>query len=192
VAAQKQRPVASDSPVVSVQSIEANANMFPAYAELRNRFSDEEARTFATRMVGRTRDAMRHAWALKRLMSEFSAAELRTLAPSARAKWLSLIRAHANSFNSETTALRQELQTVFGSGAAGDAQDGSKITSDADLDRAIERLFELSSANDQVIRSAFTISSTGPATTAIKASQFWRALRDAEKLSNRLASIELP
>ncbi len=188
IAAQKQRPASSSSPTVSIQSVEANANTFPAYAELRNRFSDEEARAFATRMVGRTREAMRHAWALKRLMSQFSAEELRTLAPEARAKWLSLIRDHARAFERETASLRQELQPIFspGSGGYGSGSEMS-IAGDADIDRAVERLFELGSANDQVIRSAFTISSGGSANTAVRTAQFWRALGEAQSLAARLS-----
>jgi RNA polymerase sigma factor (sigma-70 family) len=186
LAAQKQPSAFLESPAISVDNVEARANMFPAYAELRNHLSDEEAHAFATRIVGRTREAMRHAWALKRLMSEFSPAELRALAPAARAKWLSLVHAHAGSFKRETVAMRQDLQAVFAHGFIGDAQGGLKISSDADLDQAIERLFQLSSANDQVIRSAFTISSAEPATTAIRSVQFWRALRDVENLSNQI------
>ncbi len=188
VATQKQSPASSSSPTVSIQSVEANADTFPAYQELRNRFSDEEARAFATRMVGRSREAMRHAWALKRLINQFSAEELRTLAPEARAKWFSLIRDHARAFERETAGLRQELQPIFSPGAGGNGS-GAEITiaGDADLDRAVERLFELGSANDQVVRSAFTISSTGSTTTAVRTAQFWRALGDAQKLAAKIS-----
>jgi hypothetical protein len=173
----------------STQRIEAAGDVFPAYADLRGRFSDEEARRYATAMVNRSHEAMRRAWALKRLLQQFSADELRTLSPEARAKWLGLIRAHADAFERESAHLRQQLAPIFFPGGAG--EDGgaeSPITSDADLLRAVERLIAVASANDQAVTAAFTVSANAGAGSAIKTAQFFRSLRSAERLAQEIAS----
>ena len=94
----------------AVEGVEVAADTFPAYQDLRARMSDEEARVFAARMVSRSHSAMRHAWALKRLMSQFTAKDLATLQPEAHAKWMSLIKSHARAFESESRSLREQLQ----------------------------------------------------------------------------------
>ncbi|HLA12937.1 MAG TPA: sigma-70 family RNA polymerase sigma factor [Pyrinomonadaceae bacterium] len=178
---------AAGSGTTSAERIEAAGDVFPAYADLRGRFSDEEARRYATAMVNRSHEAMRRAWALKRLLQQFSAEDLRTLSPEARAKWLGLIRTHAGAFGRETAQLRQQLAPIFFPGGAGDdGAAGSPIASDADLLRAVERLIALSSANDQAVTAAFTVSANSTAGSAIKGAHFFRSLRSAEKLASEI------
>jgi RNA polymerase sigma factor (sigma-70 family) len=172
-----------------VETVEATNNVFPAYADLRARFSDEEARALAIRMAKRSRNAMNHAWALKRLLNQFSADDLRNLTPEARAKWLSLIRSHAASFEQATRSLRQELQAIFFSSGYGDARTESEIVDDATLARAVERLFETSAANDRAISSAFTISTQGGGSAAVRSSQFFQGLVSAESLAAKIQSV---
>src|SRR5260370_20731442 len=73
--------VCSSDLSVSVETVETSNNVFPAYADLRARFSDEEARAFAIRMVKRSHNAMRHAWALKRRSEE------RRVGKECRSRW---------------------------------------------------------------------------------------------------------
>lgn len=130
---------------------------------------------------------MRHAWALKRLLNQFSAEDLRTLNPGARAKLHSLIDAHAAAFKQETRSLRQELQPVFfPAQSLAEAQSSREISPDASLARVVAQLFETGSANEQVISTAFTVSTQGASVSAIAAPQFWRALLTAESLAEQI------
>lgn len=191
------QPKSQSSPgVVTARAVEMSNDSIPAGADLRRYFGKgegqdtEEVRRFASRMIGRSSQAMSHAAALKRLINQFSAEDLRTLTPEARATWLTLIRNHARAFQSETARLRQELRPIFFPAAPLDApQDGARITNDADLLRAIVRLFELGSANDEAIRSAFSVSPDAGGALAIKTAQFWRGLGDAEAVAERIQGI---
>ena len=166
-------------------------------SELRRYFStrgvpadqiDQEVTRFANHIVNRSLQVMVHAWAIKRLSARFSAEQLSALAPEARAKWLAIVRAHAQSVRQDTAGLRQELQPVFP--AAASTQGGEEqmeISKDADLLRAIERLFEICAANDRMISSAFTIKSQTASAADLQGPQFWRSLRRAEQLAANIS-----
>src|SRR5258708_9313846 len=77
------------------------------------RASATEARAFASRMINHSRNAMRHAAALKQLLNQFSNEDLRTLSLDAQAKLFSLIRLHARAFEQETSSLHEELRPIF-------------------------------------------------------------------------------
>ena len=168
----------------TIEGMEVAADTFPAYADLRRTMSDEEARVFAARVVSRSHAAMRHAWALKRLMGQFSREVLRTLPPEAHAKWISLIKNHARAFERESASLRQQLQPVFGVG--GGASATGEITNDAELIRAVGQLVDLASSNYEVVRSAFTITNQSASTSAIRTPQFWQSLRTAEGIAAKI------
>ena len=69
------------------------------------------------------------------------------------------MRTHARSLEQQTRALRLELQPIFFPGAnIAEPPETGEIVDDAGLMRAAEKLFELGSANDGVVRSALTIS----------------------------------
>jgi hypothetical protein len=180
------------SQAVTVREVEVANNRIPADAELRAYFSarlvgseaiDEEIARYSNRQMNRSRQALLRASALKKLVGRFSPEEMRALAPEAQTKWLAMIREHAQSFQREISALRQELRPIFGGG--GDA--AGETVNEANLGRAAERLLQLSYENDEAVRSAFTISADGRTSAAIKSAQFWRALLATEKLA---AAIE--
>ncbi len=169
---------------LTVERVEAERDAMSAGPELRRYFSgdDEQARRFALRMINRSHVAMRHAGALKRLVYQFSPQDLRELSPEARAKLMALIRSHANAFQAETAALRQELQPIFfASAPAGASPEGSSITGDEELARAVMRLFDLGSANDDTVSAAFSSSGSGAGATI--SSKFWGLLKSAESLA---------
>ena len=174
------------SRVTTVEGVEVAADTFPAYQDLRARMSDEEARVFAARMVSRSHSAMRHAWALKRLLSQFSASDLAKLQPEAHAKWIALIKSHARAFENESRNLRSQLEPIFGAGGAGGSSAGP-ITDDASLMRAVERLVALAGTNYEVVRSAFTVTRAPSQFSAIKSPQFWQSLRSAEAVAASIA-----
>ena len=140
-------------------------------------------------MVARSNRAMGRAYALKRLVEQFKPDELRNLSPDSRAKLLALVRSHAGAIREECEGLQSELRPIFGSvnaGAAG-TPDADEVTS---LPRAVDALVTLASTNDTVVRSAFTLSASGPGFTAIKTPQFWQSLKTAETLAAKLQSIK--
>lgn len=194
VARQKQQNATKATPEPSVERIEVESNTFPAETDVRaflarqGRDSDEAVRQYAARVINRSSQAMNYLWAMKRHKGRFSAAELSRLSPETRNKWLRLIRSYARSYQNEIAALRGELQPVFGgSGVSGS---GSSINSDAELLLAIEQLFEIGSANNQVVRSAFITSSSQAVTTVLKTPQFWRSLSQAEALAASLQTAK--
>lgn len=151
---------------------------------------DQEVTRFANRAVNQSFQVMVHAGALKRLGERFSVEQLHALTPEARAKWLAIVRAHAQSVRQETLALRQEVQPVFPSAASSLGEEQMEISNDADLLRAIERLFEICAANDRMVSSALTIKANGPNVSDLRGPQFWRSLRRAEALAARIASSQ--
>jgi RNA polymerase sigma factor (sigma-70 family) len=184
----KRQPSGTKARELTVREIEVANNRLPADAELRAYFSarlvggeaiDQEINRYASRVMTRSRQALLRASALIKLVRRFSPAEMRALAPEAQSKWLSMIREHAQAYQREVAALKQELRAVFNgfNAAAGDA------VSEANLAQSAERLLQLSYATDEAVRSAFTISAEGGTSARIKSEQFWRSLAAAEKLA---------
>jgi Putative zinc-finger len=190
VAEQRRQGKQSSSPPTERRA-EVMSGTMAAESDLRSYFnSADEARRFAARMVSRSQQAMRHLYALKRLASRFSAEELKELSPDASNKWLALVRTHARAFRQEVSELRQELKPIFSPPALGSSlPDGPQIYDTASVIQAIERLFELGSANERVVLSAFTISSDGTNVTAIKTPQFWQSLQASEALAVRIQAV---
>jgi hypothetical protein len=135
--------------------------------------------------MGHSRQALLQASALKRLVERFSPEEISALSPEGRAKWLAMIRDHALSYQREVAALRRELRPIFY--RSGDTADDAG--NEASPARLAERLVQLSYANDDAVRSAFTISADGRTAAAIKSEQFWRSLSTAEKLAGQIQSV---
>jgi DNA-directed RNA polymerase specialized sigma24 family protein len=195
-ALRKQAP-ASQRPTEVVADVQATSSAIPVDAELRRYLGargvsqsqlDDDVRRFANQIVSRSRQAMYYAAAMKRLAERFSPDEVRTLEDDVRAKWLSLIRQHARSFQAEGVALRKELAPVFSTPITG-ANDASEITDTGALIRAVTHLFEVSAANYNTIQSAFTVSNSASTAAAVKSPQFWRAMREAEALAGKIAKI---
>jgi RNA polymerase sigma factor (sigma-70 family) len=180
---------------VTVQPAESTANTVPVDAELHRYFSGkvsndalihEEMRRFSNLMLEQSREAMAHAWALKRLADRFSSEQLTTLDKDAANKWLSMIGEHAQGLSQETATLRQELQPIFPNQNTGGAAEELELRDYTDLSRAIQRLFDLCSQYTQTVRSAFIISSEDTNAQVIRTGQFWRSLKRAESLSARI------
>lgn len=196
VASQRSTKKSPSSPVV--REVEITGNTFAAEPDVRNYFAgkskdtDEAVRQYAARIVSLSGQAMDHLWAMKRLLNQLSAEQVRSLTPEARAKWVALIRSHAQAYQQRTAALRRELHPVFfaGQSLATTASEGADIKDTGRLSRAVEQLFELGTLNDSMIRSAFTSTSSGVMTTAIRDPHFWRSLGNAEGLAATIARAQ--
>jgi hypothetical protein len=191
----KKRQASASSNPITVEGTSPSATSIPADADLRRYFTgrgftgtqlEDGISGFANQALNHSLKIMNHAWALKRLAARFSAEDLRNLDPEARAKWLALIKQHAGGLAQQNESMRRELSPVFSVGGAGEGE-GIAIKSDDDLVRAIERLLEVCSANDRVIRQAFAITPDGSRDSTIKTVQFWRSLRNAESLAHGIS-----
>jgi hypothetical protein len=193
-AVRRQKSKAADARGEDVEDVDVETRRIPADDELRRHFSarlagdariDEEIERFAERQMSRSRQALMHANALRRLAARFSPEEVRSLAPEARAKWQTMIRQHARGYREQVSALRRELRPVFSPGAGGEA--AGETVGEETLRRDAERLLRLSYAHDEAVRSAFTLSDASRAPVALRSQQFWRSLATAEALA---AAIE--
>ena len=177
---------------VSVRQTEATANTVAVDAELRAYFSqhgqagdvDEAVRSFSSRTVNNAYRALFHAISLQRVVNRFANVDMRTVAPDARAKWLAMVRDHATAYERELAVLREELRPIFFTGTSSVAIDETPIATDADLAAAVERLQKLALANNEAVRTAFTISARSSA-GALKSS-FWTMSASAERLARRI------
>lgn len=181
------------SPLIS-SHVEVTNRTLPVEPDLRQYFSqqggdvDDQIRQFASRALAQSQQALFHASAMRRLAARFSLDQLRAIDPKARATWLAMIRNHASGFAQKTATLRSELEPVFyPEPSVTPSEYGFEITGDADLIWGIERLYALASSNDEVVRSAFTLTSGDPDITAIKTPQFLRSLLSAERLAAHIA-----
>ena len=179
----------------TVRDVEVRNNRIPADPQLRSYFStrlggseaiDEEIKRYTNRAMNRSRQALLQASALKRLVGRFSPDEIRALEPEARTKWLAMVREHAQAYQREVRTLRQELGSVFGGSSASTEQEA---VSEANLTRLADRLVQLSYANDEAVRSAFTVSADSRTAAAIKSPEFWRSLTNAETLAAAIQSL---
>ncbi len=180
---------------ITIQPPESTANTVPVEDELRRYFAakgfkdkqiDDEVRRFSNRMLDQSREAMAHAWALKRLANRFSSEQLSALDKQARNKWLAMMGEHAQALFQESASLRRELQGILPNSSPEGPTEEIELSNDRDLARASERLFDLCSQYTQVVRSAFIISSENTNTQVIRTGQFWRSLKRAESLAARI------
>jgi anti-sigma factor RsiW len=193
-AEQRLQQLRQRSNTVSIQIQEAapSSNAIPVDAEVRRYLTaqgtpadklDEAVNQFANHALRRSRQAILYAWSLRKLVERFSPADLRTLDPQARAKWLALIGEHAQGYQREIAALRQELSLVFNVEPLAD-EIASKIADESDLTRAMLRLNDWAAGADEAVRFAFTLSAGG--SPAVKSPQFWRTLNSVESLAQKI------
>jgi hypothetical protein len=190
-AARKLRPSASASTPVVIEREEVTVTKLPVEAELRRHFAargiaeeqiDEEIRRFASTTLARSRQAARHAGALKNLAGRFANSE--TLEGAARKQWRALLAEHARALHAEILALRAALTPVFsGTAAHSEGADVAALQSEADLRRAAASSAALCAETDRALIAAFSLSSEASPAVAVKAASFWIKLHRGEHLS---------
>ncbi|HLA09089.1 MAG TPA: RNA polymerase sigma factor [Pyrinomonadaceae bacterium] len=184
-AAQRERPKSSGN--ITIERVEATEGTSPAYKELKRKFSEDQARRFADGVMVRSRQARRHALALKQLAERFSLTDLQTLPEADRARWVGLLQGHARAFFNESQGLRRDLQQVFPEQSVPGAVASASMT-DAEIQAAVRRLYELSVAFDQDVRQSFSVSAESSAVAQVTTQQFWQSLRSAELLAAQIQS----
>ncbi|HLA09665.1 MAG TPA: RNA polymerase sigma factor [Pyrinomonadaceae bacterium] len=185
-----------------VQSAPETANTIPVYEELReylvrtqpalakNGEVDEAVHKFSSELVNSAYRALFHAIELRGLKNRFSDNELRTVSPDARVKWLEMITRHAAAFESEVATVRRKIGPLLFAGATPSmSTENVSIRSDAELGRAIERLWKLAFATNGAIRDAFTISPQSSG-VAVKSLPFWQSLIESGAVAAAIKQYE--
>lgn len=172
-----------------IENIATGSAASPAESELVARLGSEaEARRFSARVVGRSREAMSHVYALRRLSRQFTASQVRELSPAARAKWAALIRSHAMSFRAASGEFSREIAAVFGGAQLGEPP-ANKVSEPEELMRRIEDLFGVASRNDRAIRTALTLSANGRQEAGFGDRGFWNSIRSADSIAAAIAEF---
>lgn len=179
----------SATPNAEIKEIETTSVVSPAERDLTEFFGNEsEARRFAQISVSRSSSAMNHIYALRSLSSRFETTELQSMTADARSGWVALIKRHAMSFKAQNGLLASELSSVLR------VQRESKpvVASPTDVSALLEtvnRLISVATTNDQLIRSAMTISNEESRFSAIKARAFWQSIEAADALASAVAEF---
>ena len=121
---------------------------------------------------------------MKRHFEEFARQELRGSGIEDEIRRREIIREHARAFQRETRELRLELQPIFFETASAGQQDEPLNPAPSDRAGAIERLYQLASFHERVVRLALALSSEDR-NPNIKSIEFLRSL----KVADRLASV---
>lgn len=197
-AARQARRPSSGEGVADVNSLQFEAkSVVPAESELRNYIArqnglsgdalDQETRRYADRLMVHTRQARRHALALKQITERFSSDDLNALDQEAKNQWRTMIVQHSKAVEQELDALRRELQPVFPEVSSRSSESGVEISSDADFAGAAKRLFVLASSVDESVGRSFSIYAAGNTSVPIRTSEFVQSLSSATALAQRIA-----
>jgi hypothetical protein len=189
----RQRSSTGSSTEIGTVEIEAKSAL-PVESELRaylssqkglsNESLDQEVRRYADRVMSRTRQARRHALALKQIAERFSPDDLRALDSESRNQWRAMIGQHAAAIQQELDALLRDLKPLFPYSSSGESE--SQVAGDADLAGAAKRLFELASAVDESVGKSFSIYASGNNSAPVKTGEFSRSLNSAISLARKL------
>jgi RNA polymerase sigma factor (sigma-70 family) len=193
----KRQKTQTQSDAAGVREVEVITARIPADAALRRYFSarmtgderiDEEIKQASSRMMNHARRALLHASALESMVKRFSPAETRTMSPTARARWQSMIREHAGAHRRETALLRQDVGAFFFAGEVASSGGPWEKVGETNLALSARRLLQMSYVHDEAVRAALTISADNSTASAIKSQHFWRSLAVSEKLAAAIES----
>jgi hypothetical protein len=150
-------------------------------------YRDQLVREFAARVVSRSQQALAHSLELKQLASRFSAAQLDQFTPSTRAKWVTLVRNHAEALQRELSTLDGELQQILAANANGKPEpERVEISTSATLLAGIDRLHRLIVLIDQSVRSSFAASSATASNDGVKSTRFRSELATSLTLAEKI------
>lgn len=184
---------------VIVRDLGGTDQSIPLYEELSRYFAahdgaaqteqyrDQLVREFAARVISRSQRALAHSLELKQLGSRFSAAQLDQFTPSARAKWVSLVRNHAEALQRELSTLDGELrQILFSNESLKPEAERVEISTSAALLTEIDRLHRLIVIIDQSVRSSFAASSATASNDGVKSTRFRSELATSLILAEKI------
>jgi RNA polymerase sigma factor (sigma-70 family) len=180
-----------------VRRIEVYRDRIPLYNDLKNYFEagadgkrfaagdrteDEKIEAFAAQVLKHSRQSLLHAWALRRHAGEGEG----NPSPEQSSLLNAMTIDHLEAIRDETGRLEAELKPVFFPAADDSLRDQGGDSAMADT--SVDRLYDMISANDQAVRSGFSLSSNNRASLSlIKSRQFWDSLKTAEAMAARMA-----
>jgi hypothetical protein len=168
-----------------------------------------EDHALARRVVDASHRALRHTWALRRLVEAFTVAEVSTMNAATSDAWHELIARHVRDYRQELRELTRVLMTVVAppsdspredlrEAGAARRQDEASASPDspantesaAALQASLRTLLARASDVDDAVQRSFRSSGSdaGEATASVKTAAFWRTLADAQRLASALAS----
>ena len=186
----------SGGAVESAQVEVETKTQVPAEPELRTYLSrqkslsgealDQEVRRYQDRVMDHSRQARRHALALKQIAERFSADDLQTLDESSRNQWHVMMGQHARIIEQELEALRRELQPVFPTVVSDAGPTNFSLSNDVDFAPAGKQLFELATALDEAVGKSFSIYASGNDSVQVRTGEFARSLGRCVFMAQRL------
>jgi hypothetical protein len=187
--ARQQKSGSQPSQTGSIDATTGGQNVSPVYDDLRRRLSEEEAQRLSDSAMDRGRQARLHAVAAKQIAERFSTADLAKLSPAERARWLSLIRGHAEDFLKQTDAIRRGLGPIFPEAGSGGGGTAAAADTDAEIRARARELFAASLSLENGLTSSFAVS-TGGGEAPVKTAAFWRQFANATALARSLANAK--
>jgi hypothetical protein len=181
----------------TVDSFQPSNNRLSLEDDLRRHFTargvgadelDRAISRFAADALDRSQRLLLRAGAMRKLARRFSPEQLQRLEAGTRAEYITLLKGHAAIAQSEAARLAEMLQQVLPAFAVPPFEQAG-IGGDAELIRAIEKLFGLCASNDRVVRAAFTVSPAATPAAAIKSAEFRAALKIIEQLSREITQF---
>lgn len=186
---------------ISVERLQSSGITIAVDKELREYFSktrgltgdrlDQEIRRFSDRVLSESREARRHALALKQISERFSVEDLNSLGPDARQQWHSLMVQQTRAVRENIEELVQELHPIFPAAQKSAASNLAdvEVRNETDFARVAKRIFEIVSQIDEGIRDAFSISDDRSGLVRIRSPQFFSdfdaAIATAHKFEQR-------
>jgi hypothetical protein len=146
---------------------------------------DSATRTFANRVIDRSRQAVMEAGIIRDLLAAFSHDERASMDRQTSQQFGRLIQQHAHAVQQQTALLRLDLQPVFGLASLPETV---FLSSSFDEEpRAIaSRLFVLATRNDEAVRAGFALSSGHESVDGFLTGEVWTTLRETEDVATRL------
>ncbi len=138
----------------------------------------------ARHIVDTSYRALRHTWALRRLVEAFTVAEASTMSAPTAAAWHDLIATHVQGYRRELHELTRLLTSVVPSQPTTSAPSASVPASQ---DAALRRLLVVASDVDEAVQRSFRSSRSDDETSAsVKTPAFWRTLSEAQHLADAI------
>jgi hypothetical protein len=181
------------SGIARFQPLSFDPDSIPVAAELRAYVAapaldiDAEVRRLANDGLRRSREALVHALAIESVAERFDDEALQALNRDAHGKWRALIGKHAAAVAADLQRLRRALEPALSPRTAAEPDARDDQAAPADIRAAVRDLGSRAVRIDDGVRAALAASSEPPEEIKLRDPAFWRAVRYAESLAQRLA-----
>jgi DNA-directed RNA polymerase specialized sigma24 family protein len=190
------------------QEVEGTTDTIPLYSELHRYFAEQwdrnplsvsqnpreewvvtQIRNLSDRVLNASIESNLHASVLKDLVKRFSPEERSLLTEEERNHYEAMIEEHALAVQENTESLRRELNLIFLKVAVDQSTDGeswSRADEGGNLVQTTARLCDVTSANQERVVAAFTISQREPAAAIAETRELGQRLLVTEELAEKI------